>query len=117
MTGHLRAPAPVAPARFLATSDLAGAIALWQEWLTIERRASPHTGAAYGRDLAAFLDFLGEHRGETPSLAALAALVAGDFRAYLARRAADGLRTALDRAGVGGAARLLPLPRSARPRP
>jgi integrase/recombinase XerC len=78
-------------ARFAAAPDLAGAIALWQSWLADERRASPHTVAAYGRDLAAFLDFLVEHRGEVPSLAELGALGTSDFRAYLARRAADEL--------------------------
>ncbi len=58
-----------------------------------ERRASPRTGEAYGRDLAAFLAFLIEHLGGTPTLADLGALHARDFRAYLARRRAgpDGL--------------------------
>jgi integrase/recombinase XerC len=78
-------------ARFAAAPDLADAIALWQSWLADERRASPHTVAAYGRDLAAFLDFLVDHRGGLPSLAKLGALVASDFRAYLARRTADEL--------------------------
>ena len=54
-----------------------------------KRRASAHTIAAYGRDLAYFLDFLTEHLGELPSLAALSALRPADFRAYLARRARD----------------------------
>jgi integrase/recombinase XerC len=58
-----------------------------------ERRASPRTGEAYGRDLAAFLAFLTEHLGEIPTLPHLAQLEARDFRAYLARRRAgpDGL--------------------------
>jgi integrase/recombinase XerC len=84
-----RGPAPVPLARFSASPDLADAVARWQRWLTSERRASPHTVASYGRDLAAFLDFLGEHLGGTPDLAALEALAPADFRAYLARRAAD----------------------------
>ncbi len=82
-----RGPEPLPLARYAATPDLADAIAQWQDWLAAERRASPHTLAAYGRDLAAFLDFLAEHRGAVPSLAELAALTAADFRAYLARRA------------------------------
>jgi hypothetical protein len=45
-------------------ADLARAVASWREWLTSERRASPHTLSAYGRDLAAFLDFLAEHLGQ-----------------------------------------------------
>jgi len=41
--------------------------------------------------LAFFLDFLTEHLGEIPSLAAINALRPNDFRAFLARRAQDGL--------------------------
>jgi integrase/recombinase XerC len=85
-------PAPVAPARFSAASDLKDAIAAWQSWLGAERRASPHTLAAYGRDLALFLDFLAEHRGGTPSLASLEALSPADFRAFLAMRAAADIK-------------------------
>jgi integrase/recombinase XerC len=86
-----RGPAPVPLARFSAAPDLVDAIAAWQSWLADERRASAHTLAAYGGDLAAFLDFTAEHRGTQPSLAELGALTAADFRAYLARRAADDL--------------------------
>jgi integrase/recombinase XerC len=85
-------------ARFAASDDLRAAIGLWAAWLAGERRASAHTIAAYGRDLAFFLDFLTEHLGELPSLAAISALRAADFRAYLARRARDGVeRTSLAR--------------------
>jgi integrase/recombinase XerC len=76
--------------RFPAASDLATAIAAWDRWLADERRASAHTRAAYGRDLAAFLDFLVVHRGGVPDLAALAGLTPADFRAALAQRAARG---------------------------
>jgi integrase/recombinase XerC len=70
------------------------AIGLWTGWLTGERRASPHTVAAYGRDLALFLDFLRGHLGEVPSLSALGRLKTADFRAFLAARAADGIERA-----------------------
>jgi integrase/recombinase XerC len=83
-------PEPTPLARFQVAEDLRDAIGAWLDWLTAERRASAHTVAAYGRDLAAFFDFLGEHRGEVPSLAGLSNLGPADFRAYLAHRAADG---------------------------
>lgn len=84
------APAPVPLERFAAASDLLKAIAAWDAWLGEERRASAHTRAAYGRDLAAFLDFLVLHLGGTPDLAALAGLAPADFRAALAAKAAQG---------------------------
>jgi integrase/recombinase XerC len=87
-----RAPAPVPPARYAAAPDLADAIAQWQAWLAEERRVSPHTVASYGRDLAGFLDFLLDHRSAAPSLAALDELAPADFRAWLARRAAEGVK-------------------------
>ncbi|HEX5318618.1 MAG TPA: tyrosine recombinase XerC [Stellaceae bacterium] len=91
-------PEPLPLARFAAAPDLRAAIGLWAAWLAGERRASPHTVAAYGRDLAFFLDFLAEHRGERADLAAIASLAPGDFRAYLARRAGDGMeRTSIAR--------------------
>jgi hypothetical protein len=47
-------PEPIPPERFTAASNLRDAVAGWHEWLTSERRCSPHTIAAYGRYLAAF---------------------------------------------------------------
>jgi integrase/recombinase XerC len=91
-------PQPLPLARFAAAPDLRAAIGLWTAWLAGERRASPHTVAAYGRDLAGFLDFLAEHQGERPDLAMIARLTPTDFRAYLAHRARDGIeRTSIAR--------------------
>jgi integrase/recombinase XerC len=77
-------------ARFQVAEDLRVAIGAWLDWLAAERRASAHTVSAYGRDLAAFFDFLGAHRGEVPSLALMSRLSPADFRAHLAQRAGAG---------------------------
>jgi integrase/recombinase XerC len=80
-----REPVPIS--RFAATPKLRDAIAAWHDWLGIERRYSPHTLAAYSRDLAAFLAFLAKHIGKAPDLADLERMVPADFRAWLASRA------------------------------
>lgn len=85
--GTVVEPAIAAAARDAA---LQRAIDDWRRWLTHERRASAHTVAAYGRDLAAFLGFLQEHLGAPPRLADLERLTAADFRAWMARRAGAG---------------------------
>src|SRR5205085_6339480 len=90
-------PEPVPLARFSAAADLRAAIGLWTAWLAGERRASAHTVAAYGRDLAGFLEFLTEHLGAPPDLAAIGRLLPADFRAYLAYRAARVERSSIAR--------------------
>ena len=75
-------------------ATLDGAVARWRDMLAVERRYSPHTIAAYGADLAAFLRFLAEHRGTEVSLEGLAALGPSDLRAWLASRARRGLARA-----------------------
>jgi integrase/recombinase XerC len=82
-------PAPVA---FLAAADLLEQIGDWRAWLAGEKRASPHSLAAYERDLAAFLAFLAEHQGAAASLTALTRLDRNDLRAWLAHRAGRGLK-------------------------
>ena len=77
--------------RFLADEGVLAAAADWQVWLAAERRCSRHTLDAYERDLAKFFTFLAEHLGEPASLSDLATLKAADFRAYLARRASEGI--------------------------
>ncbi len=84
-------PEPVPLARFSAAEDLRAAIGLWAAWLGGERRASAHTIAAYGRDLAGFFDFLTGYHGEVPSLATIDRLAPIDFRAYAAHRAMGGI--------------------------
>lgn len=87
---------------FLAAPDLAAAIGEWQVWLAHEKRSSRHTLDAYGRDAAAFISFLAEHLGDAPGLPALAGLKPADFRAYLARRANEGLARSSAARGLSG---------------
>ncbi len=70
---------------------MADAVGRWMEWLRSERRYSEHTLNGYDRDLNGFLDFMVQHLGQAPDLEDLAGLRTLDFRAYLARRSADGL--------------------------
>lgn len=67
-----------------AQDDLASAFQAWSDFLAAERRVSPHTLAAYSRDLRFFVRFLTGHLGEPPGLAQLGELRAADFRAWLA---------------------------------
>lgn len=70
--------------------ELLAAARRWLVWLTSEKRSSPHTIAAYGRDLGFFLAFLSDYRGEVLGLADLKALKTRDFRAWLSAEAAEG---------------------------
>ena len=80
--------------RLALAPDLAKALKSWRDWLAGVRRASEHTERAYGRDVADFLGFLGEHLGGPPDLAAIDGLKVRDYRAWLARRAAGGVSAA-----------------------
>lgn len=59
-----------------------------------ERRLSPKTVEAYGRDIRDFQDFIARHLGAPADLKALTTLKPTDFRAYLAFRRSDGLGSA-----------------------
>jgi integrase/recombinase XerC len=82
-----RPPQPEIPPETIAAPDLARQIRAWQEWLASERRYSPHTTAAYRRDLWAFLCFIGKCKGELPSVDTLRDFRPADLRPYLLDRA------------------------------
>ena len=51
------------------------AVAAFLAWMQHDRRASPHTVAAYQGDLAGFFGFLTHHLGGEPDRAALGRLL------------------------------------------
>ena len=74
-----------------AASDTVTAMGRWLRHLGAERRLSPKTLEAYGRDVRVFLGFLSGHNGEAVSLKAMGEAAPRDVRAFMARRRADGL--------------------------
>ncbi len=62
----------------------------WLNHLAHERRLSPRTLEAYGRDLDQFLDFLRAYQGAEASLSSLSALKPRDIRAFLGERRREG---------------------------
>jgi integrase/recombinase XerC len=83
-----RAPGPDPLERLDATA--ARYVARWRQYLTSEKRLSPHTLDAYGRDFGDFVAFLSDYHGESVSARRLTSLQVRDFRAFLANKRAAG---------------------------
>ncbi len=64
-------------------SELRPALRRFLDYLAFERRASPHTLAAYQADIESFLGFMAVYRGEALDRAGLDQLEAREIRAFL----------------------------------
>jgi integrase/recombinase XerC len=87
---HQPAPVPEMPG-LSAAPDLAGAAAAWLRHLAHERRLSPRTLEAYGRDARQYLSFLEKRFGAPPAISDFTDCAPGDLRAFLAQRRAEGV--------------------------
>ena len=65
--------------------------ARWSDYLSHDRRRSPHTVRAYVATAHRFIQFLGQHIGGAVGRDELIGLNAADLRAFLAQRRAEGL--------------------------
>lgn len=71
-------------------ADLAEKFALWTQYLSVEKRFSPHTLRAYLFDLHYFFNFMTRHLGRPPSMNDLGNASIRDFRAWLTKETAEG---------------------------
>jgi integrase/recombinase XerC len=76
---------------FNLAPDAAVIAQAWLSSLKTEKRVSPKTLEAYGRDLQQFTSFLVEHLGQIADVSALTDLPIADFRSFMARRRGDGI--------------------------
>ena len=86
-----------------AAPDVTTEISRWLRFLGDEKRMSPKTLEAYGRDVGQFLAFLAEHLGGAPTLKQLAKISPADVRAFMAARRAQGAGNRSLMRGLAGA--------------
>ncbi|HXX26652.1 MAG TPA: tyrosine recombinase XerC [Pseudolabrys sp.] len=89
--------------QFVAAPDVTVEVTRWLGYLGAQRRMSPKTLDAYGRDVAQFLGFLAEHMGGAPTLRMLAKLTPADVRAFMASRREAGVGNRSLMRGLAGA--------------
>ncbi len=82
-----------AAATIMTADDLRPHLRAWYAHLMAERRVSRATLASYLGDVARFFAFLADHLGGPADLTALGGLELRDFRAFLAHRRNDGLKS------------------------
>src|SRR6516164_5616077 len=82
-----------------ADESIAREMARWLAHLRAERRLSPKTVEAYGRDLRQCLDFLCAHWGARVTLKRFSQLQAQDVRAFMAMRRADDIASRAPKVG------------------
>lgn len=75
----------------ILSPDLSDAVFKWDRYLRSEKSVSPHTLRAYHSDLQHFTKFLSVHLGGAPSLNDLSLAKLKDFRAWLAKKAVEGV--------------------------
>jgi integrase/recombinase XerC len=78
-------------ARFNVAADAADLVQQWLLALAREKRVSPKTLEAYGRDISQFGTFLSGHLGALATCKDLTALALSDFRSFMARRRSEGI--------------------------
>jgi integrase/recombinase XerC len=78
-------------AAFNLAPDAAELAKIWLTSLAKEKRVSPKTLEAYGRDITQFAAFLAEHLGAFATRKDLEALALADFRSFMAKRRRDGI--------------------------
>ncbi|MBI4274241.1 MAG: site-specific integrase, partial [Rhizobiales bacterium] len=85
------APVKSTAEHFPAAPEVAVELSRWLAHLGGERRMSPKTLDAYGRDVRQLFAFLAGHLGSAPTLKRFANLTPADVRAFMAARRRDGV--------------------------
>ncbi|MCB1533072.1 MAG: tyrosine recombinase XerC [Alphaproteobacteria bacterium] len=91
----------------LCAADLAQRLREWQDYLQYEKQVSRHTLRAYSADVTHFITFLNNHYGQSPGLNDLSNVNIRDFRAWLSRKAAEGVGNASRARSLSGVKSLL----------